>query len=156
MGWKHPIKWASKHTGLKQHCTSSLLKSLHSTKSDLKLKVNLLTSPPAHPGSLAAARCKFELEVAGCTHTPTHTHTHRQNLEGFALQHSSQPCMDHYVQWPLCSGLVRGQPLWSPILYCHGSLEGALASGLLCYTSTVATSNPSTLLTPPLMPLGLG
>lgn len=144
MGWKHPIKWASKHTGLKQHSTSSLLKSLHSTKPDLKLKVNLLTSPPAHPGSLAAACCKFELH----THIHTHTDTHQQNLEGFAPQHSSLPCIDHYVQWTLCSGLVRGQPLWSPILSCHGSLEGALASGLLCYTSTVATSNPSTLLSP--------
>lgn len=153
MGWKDPIKWASKHTALKQHGTSSLLKSLHSTKADLKLKVTFLTRPPAHPGLPATACCKFEQERAAPVHA--RMHIPQRNLEGFTPQHSSLPYMDHYVQWPFCSSLVRGQPLWSPILSCHGSLEGALASGLSSYTSTVATSNPSSLVSPPSDACGL-
>ena len=118
----------AKHQGLKQHSTSSLLKSLHSTKLDLKLKVSFLTRPPAHSGSLTAACCKFEGEVKRTRtstklcglHSPTLKPTEHGPLCAVAplLQAGQRP--DPLIPNPVLSWVTgRGFGPWALLLLFH-------------------------------------
>ena len=141
MGRQHPIKWASKHTSLKQHSTSSVFKSLYSTKPDLKLKVKLLTRPPAQPGSLAAAAAVNLTRRwrDACMHTQLHTHTptHNQQKSWGLCSPTLKPalhgplCAVAPLHWPgqrpaplipnpvLSWVTGRGSGPWAPLLHFH-------------------------------------
>lgn len=151
MGWKHPIKWASKHTGLKQHSTSSLLKSLHPTKDDLKRKVTVLTRPPAHPGSAATACCKFEQGRR------THARTYPIKTLRVSLP-NTQACLTWTI---MCSGPFA--PAWSeaspsdpqscPVM---GHWKGLWPLGSPATLPLLLLLTPLSLVSPPLMPVGWG